>query len=168
MGLTSTAGGTPKVGESAGYRTIVNVIGNWSSGPGPWRVQHMLWADNPDYARALDLISRIDATLDKPAPEPVDVIQIAIDNISECTKIIAAERDTLRTRVADLEEACAMKDRIIRNLHPEASGLRARLETLETRLEATRKGYGYLQDRLESIGYAGWAHDMDGEINSTY
>ena len=87
---------------------------------------------------------------------------------SEYAEEWTRERDTLQKRVAELEEACAMKDRIIRNLHPEASGLRARLETLETRLEATRNGYGYLQDRLASVGYSGWAHDMDSEINSTY
>src|SRR5882762_4474941 len=44
------------------------------------------------------------------------------------------ERDTLRTRVAELEEACAMKNRIIRNLDPEASGLREKLETAEARV----------------------------------
>jgi len=89
----------------------------------------------------------------------------------EAARAALAQRDRFEAaeaRVKELEEACAMKDRIIRNLHPEASGLRARLETLETRLEATRNGYGYLQDRLASVGYSGWAHDMDSEINSTY
>lgn len=26
------------------------------------------------------------------------------------------------------------------------------------------RAYRYLQSRLESLGYQGWAHDMDGEI----
>jgi hypothetical protein len=30
--------------------------------------------------------------------------------------------------------------------------------------DAYKRAYQYLQGRLESIGYYGWAHDMDGEI----
>jgi len=63
MGLSGTIGGIPKAGESAGYRTIMNTAGNWSSGIGPWRVQHMLWAENPEYERTWTLINRIDALL---------------------------------------------------------------------------------------------------------
>lgn len=63
MGLFGTIGGIPKAGESAGYRTIMNTAGNWSSGIGPWRVQHMLWAENPEYERTWILINRIDELL---------------------------------------------------------------------------------------------------------
>ena len=32
-------------------------------------------------------------------------------------------------------------------------------------VEALRRAYAYTQARLESIGYHGWAHDYDGEID---
>lgn len=41
------------------------------------------------------------------------------------------------------------------------AGLSARSEIAESNYE---RGYKYLQQRLESLGYHGWAHDMDAEI----
>lgn len=34
-----------------------------------------------------------------------------------------------------------------------------------TQRSGYERGYKYLQERLESIGYHGWAHDMDDEIH---
>lgn len=59
--------------------------------------------------------------------------------------------DTLSRQLRCLERQCAEK-----------------IDELRARLEAHRKAYHYLQDRLESIGYAGWAHDMDHEIEVLY
>jgi len=62
-GISMTLGGTPKTGESAGYQSLTTPVGNWSSGPGPWRVQHMRWAHNPEFARVSALLTQIDAVI---------------------------------------------------------------------------------------------------------
>ena len=37
---------------------------------------------------------------------------------------------------------------------------------LEREVAAYKWGYGYLQDRMRSLGRAGWAQDCDGEIEA--
>jgi len=64
QGISMTVGGTPKAGESAGYQTLNTAFaGNWSSGIGAWRVQHMVWAHNPEFTRVSALLASIDAEL---------------------------------------------------------------------------------------------------------
>ena len=65
-GISHTIGGpAPKAGDSAGYQTLHSAFagGNWSSGIGPWRVQRMRWAHNPEFARVSALLTQIDAVI---------------------------------------------------------------------------------------------------------
>jgi len=64
------------------------------------------------------------------------VIEVAIRNpaVAEYMKHWEGRAEAAEARVKELEEASAMKDRIIRNLDPEASGLREKLETTEARV----------------------------------
>ena len=62
LGIMDVWGGEPKVGESAGYQDVSYPAGNWS-GKAIWRVQHMKWADNPEYAQVMALLERVDAAL---------------------------------------------------------------------------------------------------------
>jgi hypothetical protein len=78
-GIQDIWGREPKVGESAGYQDVSYLPGNWS-GKSTWRVQHMKWADNPEYAKAMELFARIDLLLSRdsetaPAsPDPATAI----------------------------------------------------------------------------------------------
>ena len=73
-----------------------------------------------------------------------------------------AQRADFRRQLAAEREHRMQLERIV-------DEVRARNRELEAAQSATQRsgyerGYRYLQDRLESIGYHGWAHDMDDEI----
>jgi len=75
------------------------------------------------------------------------------------------ERDAARWRKARM--IFAVED--IERADAEMAGFTATKEENEkadAAIDAAR-GYKYLQGRLESIGYHGWAHDYDGEIEAT-
>lgn len=90
-----------------------------------------------------------------------DQVHLAVPSGSH-GPVLTPQGDCMSARLRDEADLCANEgaDDIAQLLNEAA----AEIDLLDSAARAYQWGYGYLQDRMESIGRQGWAFDCDGEI----
>ena len=107
---------------------------------------------------------------DEPPPAAMDDAALVERLQGWATQPNAVSQDLRRDlaqaadRIAALTADLRAEERGQDNLRRCLAAANGRAEGMRVALDAHKRAYAYLQDRLRSLGYEGWARDYDGEI----